>query len=32
MITLMQYMLIVIYEHAKVTGMQKFYFYFFKVT
>lgn len=31
-ITLMQYMMVVIYQHAKVTGMQKFYFYFFKVT
>lgn len=30
MITLMQYMLLVIYQHAKVTGMQNFYF--FKVT
>ena len=25
-------MLLVIYQHAKVTGMQNFYFYFFKVT
>ena len=25
-------MLLVIYQHAKVTGMQKFYFYFSKVT
>lgn len=25
-------MLLVIYEHAKVNGMQKFYFCFFKVT